>query len=92
MANTFKDRMLLSIYTNIHLSSETGASLTAISTALSDDILPIVLRDTVSVTYDKAIQVRATSTTHRGSSISKEYLSQLWGISLSMAAQTLQVM
>jgi len=25
MANTFKDRMLLSIYTNIHLSSETGA-------------------------------------------------------------------
>jgi len=89
--NTFKDRTLLSIYTNTHLSSETGASLAAISSALSDDILPIALRDTVSVTYDKAIQISATSTTQRGSSISKEYLSQLWGISLSAAAQTLQV-
>ncbi len=59
--------------------------------ALSVDSLPFALRNMVNVTYEKALQISATSTTHRGSSISKEYLSQLCGISLDTAAQTLQV-
>jgi hypothetical protein len=83
--DTIKDQTLLSIY------SELSISLGAVSTALSEDLLPFALRNTVSVTYEKALQISATSTTHRGPSISKEYLSQLWGISLDTAAQTLQV-
>jgi hypothetical protein len=91
LSELVKDQTFLPIGTDIHRNSEVSLLLAAISTALSDDLFPFVLKDTVNLTYEKAVQVSATSTTHRGTSISKEYLSQLWGISLNTAAQTLQV-
>jgi hypothetical protein len=84
-----EDRTLLPIQSEVCDNGMLQASLAAVSSTYSHDLFHLLLRDKVNATH--TCQISVTSTTNRNSVITKEYLSQLWGISLNTAAQTLQV-
>ncbi len=86
---TREDRTLLPIQSAFNDTGILQASLASVSSIYSYDEFYSLLRDKVNATHTH--QISGTSTSNRNSVITKEYLSQLWGISLNTAAQTLQV-
>ncbi len=66
-------------------------SLAAVSATLSESEMAVAVEDTVHITYQWACQLASQSTSERSSSVTKEQVVEIWGISLNAAAQTLCV-
>ncbi len=85
------DRSLLTVHAHWYAPDVTNMSLAAISQTLTDDTYNESISNAIEIPYNKAIQLASQHTSLRTGMITKEKLTELWGIPLHMAAQTLRV-
>jgi hypothetical protein len=85
------ERIFLPCSTCMHEDDTRSISLATISTVLCENEFLTHLSNTVHISYERACQLASKSTTLRKPTMTKEHLSQLWGISFTASSPTIHV-